>query len=49
MKKKDFTRYFISEYPVEDIQRILNFKKSRNKEKDLKDIEKITIYLEKNK
>ena len=48
-EKKDFTRYFISEYPVKDLERILNIKKSRNKEKDLKDIEKITIYLEKNK
>ena len=43
--KQDFTRDFVNGYPVEKLERILEFKKSRNKEKDQDDIGKIIEYI----
>lgn len=43
--KEDFNRNFIEGYPVEKLEKILEFKKNRNKEKDKFDIIKIEEYL----
>lgn len=46
-KKENFTMQIVDSVYVEDLNRILNFKKQRNLPKDKKDIENIEKYLNK--
>ena len=46
--KEEFTCEVIEGYQVEDLRRILEFKKKRNADKDRPYVEKIEEYLEKN-
>lgn len=47
-EKSSFTMMEVDDYHIEDLKRILNFKKLRNLPKDQNDIENIENYLKKN-